>query len=152
MSCFARAEIGIADLADYQQAVRGHIETISLDTPSSTLYANENGKTNDLAINHRATMLLWAHQRAFRFFDYIAGDALLVGPIDEQGDDTDVPDQFVNMCPKPLASVPKVQTRGDPAWHGDDVRFDRWTDAYSYVLQLAQRWTQIEDVCVVPDA
>jgi hypothetical protein len=96
-------------------------------------------------------MLLWAHQPAFRFFDYVAGDALLTGPVDDRGDDTDVPGEFVNMFFQVSRFRAEVQTRGDPGWYGNELRFDRWTDAYGYAIDLAQRWSQVEDVRVMPD-
>jgi hypothetical protein len=146
-----QGDIGVANTSEYREIVGGYLEAVSLDSPSSTLYVNEQGKLNDLPINPRATMLLRAHQPALRFFDYIAGDALLTGPVDEQGDDTNVPDEFVNMFFQARRFRAEVQTFGDPGWYGNQLHFDSWTDAYGYVLNLAQRWTQVEDVRVVTD-
>ena len=53
-----RGAVGVANVRDYQQAVGGYIESMSLDNPSSTLYVNEEGKQAGLRINPRATMLL----------------------------------------------------------------------------------------------
>jgi hypothetical protein len=146
-----QADLGIANLQEYQQIVDGYIEAISLDDPSSTLYCNEEGKQAGLRMNPRATLLLWAHQPAFRFFDYVAGDALLTGPIDEHGDDTDVPHDFVQTFFQATRFRTEVQTRGDPGWYGNDLRFHRWTDAYGHVLNLARNWSLVEDVRVLPD-
>jgi hypothetical protein len=146
-----QADLGVADVQDYQRIIDGYIEAVSLDAPSSTLYCNEEGKPASLPFNRRATMLLWAHQPALRFFDYIAGDALLVGPMDDQGDDTDVPDAFMDMFFRAKRLRVEVQTRSEPRWQANELRFAHWTDVYGYVLQLAQRWTQIEDMRVMPD-
>jgi hypothetical protein len=79
-------ELG-TDLEAMQGAVGGDIELVGLRAASMNMYINENGKIEDPRMNLRATTLCrWA--AAVREGDYIAGDAVLVGPTDDEGEDT----------------------------------------------------------------
>lgn len=61
----------LADLADFQRAVGGWIECLSLDD-TTLLVVNEEGKLKGLPPNRGATILV-------NGFDTIVGDAVLVG-------------------------------------------------------------------------
>jgi hypothetical protein len=137
-------------LTNYQQLVGGYIEAISLEQPPLNLYLNEEGKVNELPTNRRATLLLWMHHPAFRYADYVAGDAFLTGPTDSSGNDTDVPGSFAQVLLRNNSFRVEVQTHGDSAWHGSTRTFDNWVAAYSYALRLGQRLPGIEDIRVVP--
>lgn len=141
-----------SNLDDYQRLVGGHLEILTFESPPATMYLNSEGKNLELPVNRRATMLLWAHDQRFRYLDYIAGDAFLVGPVDAHGDDTGVSDEFVHRLLEARHFRVEVQTRGDPQWYGNELRFDDWTEAYGYVLELGRRWTQVEDLRIVPEA
>lgn len=143
--------IPISNAAEYRRIVGGDLEIVSFENPSASLYVNEDGKRDGLALNGRATILMWAHQRALRFYDVIAGDALLVGPADDANKDTDAPETYVRILLEAHRFRADVQVHGDPGWYGNELRFDRWTDAYDHVLKLAHRWTAVCDVRVVPD-
>ncbi|HEV2403431.1 MAG TPA: DUF3846 domain-containing protein [Candidatus Saccharimonadales bacterium] len=147
-----RKEIGAASLDDRQQIVGGYIEAIRLRQPPSSLYVNEEGKLQELPLNRRASMLLWVHHRGYRYEDYVAGDAFLTGPIDREGSVTNVPDQFVATLFNAKRFRAEVQTKGDRGWHGNDITFATWEEAYSHVLHLGARWTQVEDIRVIPEA
>lgn len=144
-------QIGSSHLPEYQAITGGLIERVGLDESSSSLYVNEEGKLLQLPINRRATLLLWMHNRAFRYQDIIAGDALLVGPVDDDGSDTDVPDALAHVLYAATNFRTEVQVHGEDGWHGNDNRFDNWVAAYSYVLDLGRRWTAVRDVRVVPE-
>ena len=142
-------QIRASNLDQYRDAVSGNLEVVSLLRPSSSLYCNEEGKLLGLCPNGRATMLLWTHFPALRFRDYIAGDALLTGPVDPDGWDTDLPEDFTQMFAASELRL-EVQTYGDPQWYGNEQRFGNWTAAYAYALELARRWALIEDIRVLP--
>jgi hypothetical protein len=144
-------EIGASHLPDYQAVTGGLIERVGLDNPPSSLYFNEEGKLLELPLNRRATLLLWMHNPAFRYQDLIVGDALLVGPADREGYDTNVPDALAATLFETKRFRTEVQVHGEGGWHGNDLRFDNWVNAYSYVLDLERRWTQVQDVRVVPE-
>ena len=145
-------EIGSSTLPDYQRRVGGLIEHIGFNQPAASMYVNEEGKINELPLNRRATLLVWMHNPAFRYQDIIVGDALLTGPADEHGRDTNVPDELSRTLFEAKHFRPEVQVYGESGWHTNSRRFDNWVDAYSYVLDLGRRWTSVEDVRVVPEA
>jgi Domain of unknown function (DUF3846) len=45
----------------------------------------------------------------------------------------------------------QVTTRGETGWSGNELTFPDWLDAYTYGINLAQRWTSVENVRVIPD-
>lgn len=144
-----RQQIETANLDHYRGAVGGNLEAVSLLQPSSSLYCNEEGKLLGLPTNSRATMLLWAHFPALRFRDYIAGDALLTGPVDHDGWDTNLPEELTRVFDADELRV-EVRTYGDPQWYGNEQHFGAWTTAYASALELARRWTLVEDIRVLP--
>ena len=132
--------------------MNGIVQALDLDHPAARLYCNEEGKLEGLPFNGRATMLLWMHNPAFRFRDHIVGDALVVGPIGARSRDTDVPETLTRMFfDSPQLKV-EVQIPGDSTWHGNDMRFSQWTEAYAYLLMFSRRRNQaVTDIRVVPD-
>jgi hypothetical protein len=70
--------------------VGGMVEVVGLgpvNTAEMSMYLNEEGKIMRLAKNSRATSLAKRHG-AISLMDYIAGDAVVVGAVDEDGEDT----------------------------------------------------------------
>jgi hypothetical protein len=144
-------QIGASHLPDYQAVTGGLIEHIELEDPPSGLYINEEGKLLELPVNRRATLLLWMHNPAFRYRDVIVGDALVAGPTDGEGYDTNVPDELAKTLFDAKRFRTEVRVYGEDGWHGNDRHFNNWVDAYGYVLDLGRRWTQVRDVRVVPE-
>jgi hypothetical protein len=140
------------NIQSYQWHLGGTVQALDLDRPAASLYCNEEGKLEGLPFNGRATMLLWMHNPALRFHDAIVGDALVVGPVSARGRDTDVPDAFTQMFfGEPRLKV-EVRVRDNPTWHGNDMRFRQWTEAYAYLLMFSRRWGRaVTDIRVVPD-
>lgn len=66
--------------------VGGYIQAVGLDR-DHVLYLNEDGKRLGLPRNATATRIAKGHIRAD---DFIAGDAVIVGPTDGYGDSTSV--------------------------------------------------------------
>jgi hypothetical protein len=74
-------------LDQLQKAVGGDIQVVGLRELSMNMYLNEEGKFGKFAPNSRATTL--GHEyRAIRQDDHIVGDVVLLGPFDEEGEDT----------------------------------------------------------------
>ena len=139
------------DLDAYRQIVGGHLELVHFVRPSAGMYINEEGKLNGLPFNHRATALLWAHNSAFRGRDVIVGPAFIVGPADHCGDDTSAPNDLVDLLFNTERYRVQVQTSRTGNWHGNELVFTDWSAAYQYVLDLADRWTLVAEVRVIPD-
>src|ERR1035437_2762169 len=78
-----------ATLDAFQEIVGGLIEVVTLsEVGRHSLYFNEEGKLLHLPFNSRATWLL--HKGTNSVLDVIVGDAFLAGPVDDDGNDTNV--------------------------------------------------------------
>ena len=95
VSAAGHAEVvEVTGLKDMQAAVGGYIEYVGLGDQAN-LICNEDGKMLGLNINPIAAVLTKKYQ-ALRPRDFIVGDILVVGPVDEDGNDTDVPQELVD--------------------------------------------------------
>jgi hypothetical protein len=139
------------DLDAYRQIVGGNLEVVTFVSPPASLYLNEEGKLEGLPINRRATALWWVHNRASRGRDYICGPAFLVGPADRHGDDKPAPQYLVELLLSTERYRVQVKTMDSPTWHGNEVVFTDWYSAYVNILDLAERWTLVEEVRVIPE-
>lgn len=83
-------EDGNSSLAIYQKIVGGWIELVP-NPHDVTVYCNEEGKILEppLRANLRATVLFGA---LLQPWDFLAGDVIVVGPPDKDGNDTDLED------------------------------------------------------------
>jgi hypothetical protein len=87
-------------------------QLVGLRPYSMNMYVNENGKLEHLPVNLRATVLCnWA--QAIRTDDYINGDAVLLGPINEdEGEDTGLADVQVSWLQRFDAELSVLNQRG----------------------------------------
>lgn len=84
------------DIADYDhlhEVVGGFYELVSF-TERADAFVDEDGKSKRLPVNHLATFLTGRFQIGLRPDDYIVGPLVLLGPPDDEGDSTDLPDDF----------------------------------------------------------
>lgn len=81
-------EIEAETLQTLQTLVGGDIQAVGLRAVGMNMYVNENGKPEGLPVNFRATFLCHEVNAIFPH-DYISGDAVFLGPVDEdEGEDT----------------------------------------------------------------
>jgi hypothetical protein len=80
---------------DYNKAVGGWIEALQLG-PNASGYINEEGKLIGLPRNDKATKLCHARKSIFPT-DFIVGPLLVVGPLDSEGNDTDLSDEVAKV-------------------------------------------------------
>jgi Domain of unknown function (DUF3846) len=139
------------DLDAYRRLVGGNIEVINLERPPASLYFNEEGKLLALSLNLRATALLWAHNSAFRGHNNILGDAFILGPPDREGDDTSAPEELVTLLFQTERYRVLVKNQGDERFYGHLPVYDSWFTAYVRGVELAQRWSQVEEIQVVAE-
>lgn len=139
-------QIDPGDLNAYRRLVGGSIEAVRLDEPAASLYLNDEGKLEQLPVNHRATALVWAHNKLYRGQDVIVGDTFLTGPLNKRGDDTTAPDEFIELLVTAKRFRVITKTYGDEKYYSNLRTFEAWFDAYVYGVDLAQRWTQVEDI------
>jgi hypothetical protein len=145
-----------ASLADYQELVGGYIEAVDLTHPPARMYVNEEGKLRGMPVNRRATMLLWMHNRAFRYGDIIAGDAFLVGPVGRGSNDTTVPDEYTRVLFEAQSFHVEVQMHGDQEQRRQMWPFESWDEAYGFALGWAMgpdnhQRPEVADIWIVPD-
>lgn len=85
---------------NYEQinkAVGGWIEAINFGKHDDHFaYINEEGKLLGLPTNELVTSYWYESGTRVLIGDYIAGDAVVFGEIDEEGNNTDVPDHVVS--------------------------------------------------------
>lgn len=138
------------ELRDYQAAVGGLIEAIDLDSPPMSFFANEEAKLIGLPFNQRATAVWWLHVPVAFGRDYLAGDVVLVGRPDEEGETQSAPDEFVRLLLEPTTYRVLVQTADSgTAWSGNGRRFDSYFAAATYAIDLSRRWTLVTAARVV---
>jgi len=83
-----RIEINSYD--DLKCGVGGFIELIRLGDTGQFAYVNEDGIELNLPYNHKATELCYRHNVGLMLGDYIKGNMVIVGPPDDDGEETDV--------------------------------------------------------------
>ncbi len=75
-------------LKPLQEAVGGYIELVVINQKVS-MYINEEGKFSDAGYNPIATAIAKSNNAIFED-DYIVGNAVFLGGVDENGDDKDL--------------------------------------------------------------
>ncbi|MBL7486778.1 DUF3846 domain-containing protein [Frankia sp. AgB1.9] len=138
------------NLQSFQDLVGGNIEPVELYRPNGTMYLNEEGKIQGLRPNPRATVLASVHNRFFRGQDFVAGDAMVVGPLNGLSLDTTIPARYVELWTEAKAFRVQKKRAGAKRWNGSRRTFDDVLIAYVYAKRLAQREPDVEDVRVVP--
>jgi hypothetical protein len=87
---------------DMVACVGGYIEGVYLD--GATAYVNEEGKLQGLPKNEAATALAHAHNAIYGD-DWIAGNMLIVGNCDDEGEMTSLTTEWLNANLKEIANV-----------------------------------------------
>lgn len=82
---------GDIDLAFLQQQVGGWIEAVDIN--DGVIFVNEEGKLRGMQPNALASALWWT--RSTQRSDHLAGTAVVMGPVDANGDTTDVTDKVI---------------------------------------------------------
>jgi len=82
--------------------VGGYIEGVYLN--GATAYVNEEGKLQGLPKNIWATNLAHAHNAIYGD-DWIAGNMLIIGNPDEEGDNTSLTTEWINANLKEIVNV-----------------------------------------------
>lgn len=75
--------------------VDGYIQMIPFGDKPYFGYCNEEGKFLDLPENRIVTELWYDSGQTILLGDYIAGNVILFGPVDFEGNDTDYPEQLL---------------------------------------------------------
>lgn len=81
-------------LRDIQKAVNGYIEAINFGDQEYFCYGNEDAKNIGLEANELATSLWYDSGQTILLGDYLAGDVVFFGGVDDEGNDIDIPSDF----------------------------------------------------------
>lgn len=95
---------------DYDQIskeVGGYIEAVYFNNNDYFAYVNEEGKMLNLPENKIATELWYNSGRRILLGDYLAGDAVFFGEIDDNGDSTDAPQKLFDELTKIVKGMMK---------------------------------------------
>lgn len=79
------------EYSEINNAVGGWIEAVSFGDKPYFAYINEEGKINNLPENNAATSLWYDSGQRVLLGDYIAGNAVFFGLVDDEGYNTDIP-------------------------------------------------------------
>ncbi|WP_271438043.1 DUF3846 domain-containing protein [Micrococcus luteus] len=88
---------------DLSEAVGGMIQPV--DGEDFTAYVNEEGKLIGLDFNPRANSFIHAEVPTLPAYDLIVGDVVVLGSLDEEGDETDVPERVAQALGLTLAQA-----------------------------------------------
>lgn len=143
-------EYDAGDLALVRGVACGNAEAIALSIPRGTIYANEDGGRLRLPINRRASMLVAASTPSRRG-TVVLGNALLVGPADEEGRDTSAERDYraVLLDETDEYRVELVSAQDTPWWQSIGSRWRGPFAAYREGLKVAAVFPEMA-VRVVP--
>jgi Domain of unknown function (DUF3846) len=88
------------DYEQLSQEVGGYVEAVNYGRQPYFAYINEEGKLRNLEENALATELWYRSGQRILIGDYIAGDAVFFGLVDEEGDNTDAPIMILEQLRK----------------------------------------------------
>jgi len=136
-------------LGDYQAAVGGWIEAVDIPGFGVSMYVDENGIAERLELNLRATFLWWYHVPHVRDVSALVGDVALVGYVDHQGNNTDTPQDVLELLTEAIPHVVTMQLEDGIWYRGRNINRDYWEAIHWAMIKLA-REPEIKDVGVVP--
>ena len=147
----SKIEFDGEDLPTVQQLVGGDLQTMELPGAEAALWFNESGKSDELAVNYRATFLFWLYRPEFmRVGDLLVGDVLVVGLPSDHYDMDDVPEELATL----LFDVDHYQVtwqfKGKTERNNQTIVFTDWPTAFEYACQMQHRNRNIEEVRVIP--
>lgn len=138
-----------ADFMDYQSAVGGLFDVVDLPDLNATIYVNDEGLVIGLPMNARATNLWWMCVPAARNASILVGDAVIIGMPDDEGADTDIPDELLRALTFNGQFRIEVQLRDDPQWYTNVASYPSYWAAAEWAGVLREHWTQAEHLRIV---
>ncbi|MBT0774176.1 hypothetical protein KIH74_34845 [Kineosporia sp. J2-2] len=139
-----------------RQLVGGPAERIHLTRPPASLFVRQDRLRQQLPLNPRASLLALAHEAtqvrgSDRHPGHVIGPALLLGSSPAPGPDAGAPPELAQLFRHGGPFAVQVTVFGEPdRWHGNAFTFDDVFEAYAHAVDLATRWTQVQDVRVRP--
>lgn len=140
----------VRDFADLKETLGGEVERFALNRPDASLFQSESAIYLDLAANRRGTLVLWCHATSRRGKQAVLGDAVLLGPVTDQGEPQDVPQWYVKLLLETEHFKVHAQRLEDMLWREHERVFDDWQQAYTSILLHAERNAMVAHVRVFP--
>tara|TARA_R110002020_G_scaffold152794_5_gene330964 strand:- start:121576 stop:122100 length:525 start_codon:yes stop_codon:yes gene_type:complete len=137
-------------LVDYQAAVGGWVEAVTIPSLAVTIYVNEEGVLKHLPFNARATFLWGHHVPEARLNAMVVGDAVIVGLPNEAGEDTDVPERVRGLLLTQTTFRVAVRKKGSQKWLGNQLKFPDYWGAITWTMLLRDNWTRLKELHVLP--
>ena len=137
-------------LSDYQDAVGGYIQPITIPTLGVTVYVNEEGLLQRLPLNSRSTFLWWFHVPTARQKAMLVGDAVIVGMVDRRGENTSVPSDVLELLTETVAYRVELRVIGETEWLRGQITYTDYWEAVIWAMVLFERWALATDVRVMP--
>ncbi|WP_157559810.1 DUF3846 domain-containing protein [Nocardioides sp. Soil777] len=124
-------------LQDYQRAVGGYVEAISVGLDGMAFLGHDEAKLMGTPMNRRATLFWWLHQPPARQVDCINGPAVLIGPDTEDGETRDVPKStWMLLFSTGKTFGVELQVVDSPKWHRNEADFDDFFEAALWAIEL----------------
>jgi len=124
-------------LEDFQRAVGGWIEAVDIPVLGVTMYVNEEGLIRDLPFNRRATFLWRFHVPQARDARLV-GDVAVVGLIDDEGENTELPSEFRRRLTEPGLYRVRTRERGRTRWHEEPIDRDDYLETVVWAALLQE--------------
>jgi hypothetical protein len=142
-------ELELDTLDDYLKAVDGWIEAVDVMPLGVTMYVNENGLSEKLPFNGRATYLWWFHVPGVRAGAGLVGNAVLVGLPGEDGEGTEIPAATLALLTSSERYV--VLMKVDGTWFRHrNINRDYW-EVILWAMVKLTREPEIEEVDVATE-
>jgi hypothetical protein len=140
----------VQDFSDLKLVLGGEVERFGVNRPDASLIQSESAIYLDLPGNRRATLIFWCHATSRRGKQAIQGDAVLLGPLSDQGEPQDVPEWYVKLLLETEQFKVHAQRLEDMLWREHELVFNNWLQAYTSILLHAERNALVNHVRVVP--
>lgn len=140
----------VRDFSDLKLVLGGEVERFPVNRPDASLFQSESAVYLDLRANRRATLIFWCHATYRRGKQAIQGDAVLLGPLSDQGELQDVPHWYTKLLLETEQYKVHAQRLEDMLWREHERVFDDWQQAYTSILLHAERNAMVAHVRVFP--
>lgn len=137
------------ELTDYQAAVGGLIEIITIPMHPLVIVANEEGKVRRLGLNKRATCLWWLLNPEGTGGEELVGEVVILGPV-EDCEMTNAPKRFVDLLFHSTSYQVQVRLSEEfDTWVPIGPPVEDFFEATARALRMIEVWRPPGDVEVV---
>jgi hypothetical protein len=144
-----RLEFDAENVETIRGLVGGSFEAFNFEEPPASILANDEAMLWSLPFNHRATVLLWQHDKGLRGQVYVSGDAILTGSPDRRGFTKSVPSQLIELLLETKSYAVEFLHHPDGPWSRKGMPFDNWFDAYNFAIIHEETYATVRSARVI---